>query len=293
MSVLYLSTGYRKSKRNSKNWPTMTKRIALLYTTIKIDRKKTAERGVAIDNLINQFDFAVTTSICLLEFKATIIAECITIHDNLRLTGLYTRVADRLTESTHPQAKLRRHIFSNLVNVFAPSSFDVTEAQDRELADQCRLLLESVIVELYTGFSDGVIGVISTGIDCTRASEAPEKKRTAFGTNLPQCKRGENKFCKVEEFIRTKAAPLLERLEQRVMEMPEIQSGQLRQTCELIRTVIEDHSIELSHHQCRRAGDLLIALEGMEHATHALSTNAREWAIVSDVVGLEFVQVTY
>ena len=53
------------------------------------------------------------------------------------------------------------------------------------------------------------------------------------------------------------------------MEMPEIQSGQLRQTCDLIRTVIEDHSIELSHHQCRRAGDLLIALEGMEHATHA------------------------
>ena len=178
MSVLYLSTGYRKSKRNSKNWPTMTKNaLHFLDTTIQIDRKETAERGVAIDNLINQFDFAVTTSICLLRIQgATIIAECITIHDNLRLTGLYTRVADRLTESTHPQAKLRRHIFSNLVNVFAPSSFDVTEAQDRELADQCRLLLESVIVELYTGFSDGVIGVISTGIDCTRAARHPRRR---------------------------------------------------------------------------------------------------------------------
>jgi hypothetical protein len=50
----------------------MRRRVALLDTTIQIDRLKTAERRASIDSLLAQFDFAVTTSICLLEFKASV-----------------------------------------------------------------------------------------------------------------------------------------------------------------------------------------------------------------------------
>ncbi len=271
----------------------MPKRIALLDSTVQIDRKKSASRCVKIEATLKEFEHAIATSICLLEFKATLIQECITIHDRLRSVGRYSRVVDELTESSHRQAKLRGHVFRNLVNVFAPSSFEITAERDRRLADKCRLLLESVIPKLYNWFTGSVLAVLKVEVNCTRADEPPVKKRVAFAVNLPECRRGENKFCRIEDFIRTKAGPLLSRLEERVRGMSESESAQLSATCDLVRSVIEDPHAELSHRECRRAGDFLIALEGMGQASHALSTNAREWEIVSEITGMEFVHVGY
>lgn len=272
----------------------MAERVALLDNTIQIDRKKSANRRDHIDRMLAEFAITVSTSICLLEFKATIIQQCITIHDALRMVGLYTRVVDYLTESSHPQAKLRNHIFRNIVNVFAPSSFDVTEECDRRLAEKARLRLESVIPRLYKWFTEqSVDAVLYRAINCTRALEPPRKKRVAFGVNLPKCERADNKSCQIEEFIREHAPPLLERLEAVLAAMPNDQAGQLRRSCALFRSVIDNPDLQLSHSECRRAGDCLIALEGSQHATDALSTNAQDWGPVSEAVDLKFVRVKY
>jgi hypothetical protein len=272
----------------------MPNSVALLDNTVQIDRQKSATRRDRIDALLAQYEWKVATSICLLEFKATLLQECITIHDRLRSVGLYTPVVDRLTETQHPQAKLRGHIFRNMINVFAPSSFDVTEDRDRRLAEKARLRLESVIPRLYKWFrSQSVDAVLHDEIECTRALEAPQKKTVAFAVNLPRCRRGENKFCHVEEFIRTRGRPILELLEAVVRETPDGESSQLKRTFELFRSVLEQPGVELSHSDCRRGGDLLIALEGSERATHALSTNARDWAPICEIVGLAFVRVDY
>ena len=122
--------------------------VALLDTTVQVDRKKMASRAAQIDQLLAGFPMKVTTSICLLEFKATIIQECITIHDNLRLEKRFTPVRDRLLEKKYRQVSLRAHIFNNLVGVFA-SSFDITEYEDEELATKARLILQQIIPRLY------------------------------------------------------------------------------------------------------------------------------------------------
>lgn len=272
----------------------MPQTVALLDNTVQIDRRKSPTRRDRIEELLADFDWTVATSICLLEFKATLIQECITIHDRLRSVGRYTPVVDKLTESNHPQAKLRGHIFRNLINVFAPSSFDVTEERDQRLAEKARLRLEVVIPRLYRWFTgSSVDAVLMDGVECTRALEPPEKKKVAFGVNLPICRRGQNKFCRIEEFIRAKGVNLTEQLREFLAGIPEDKASQLRRACALFEQVLVDSTLELSHSDCRRAGDCLIVLEAMEHATHALSTNASEWEPLCQMVSLEFIKVDY
>jgi hypothetical protein len=61
----------------------------------------------------------------------------------------------------------------------------------------------------------------------------------------------------------------------------------------LFDRVNADAEVDLSHSDCRNAGDCLIALEGQATVTHALSTNAREWQVLSDLLGFAFVRVRY
>ncbi len=265
-------------------------RVALLDTTVQIDRNKSGHRKARISELLEAYDFTVTTSICLLEFKATLIQECITIHNQLRLKRRFTLVRDALTESRHRQARLRSHIFNNLLLVYA-SSFRVTEQQDERLAEKARLRLESVIPRLYGWFKGSVDAVLPHRIDCTRAGEAPVKKQVSFGVNLPRCSRtGENanKQCCVEEFIRSHAVPLVDHIRR-----TSDKSEQLERSLSTIENVLTTPHLDLSHEDCRSMGDCLIALEGEGNATHAISSNSSEWELLSEVIGCEFVRVTY
>jgi hypothetical protein len=269
-----------------------SRKLALLDTTIQVDRCKMATRRKTIEELLQAYDFVISTGISLLEFKATLIQECITIHDFLKRVGLYTKVRDRLTESSHRQAKLRGHIFNNIISISGQSSFVITEEKDRRLAERARLLLATKIPRLYDWFCASVGSVQTLDIQCTRAKERPAIKGVAFEPNLPKCRMG-NKFCKVEEFIRKAAAPIIESVAAKVEAMNSEDAQQLRGTIEVFRSVL-DKDAKLSHSECRRAGDMLIALEGVASgATHSLSTNARDWSVVSEVTGLEFQRVKY
>ena len=173
-------------------------------------------------------------------------------------------------ESNHPQTRLRSHIFNNLIQVFpARSPFEITETEDLRLGEKARLQLENVIPELYQWFvEESVDSLLRDRIDCTRASEPPRKKKTAFEANLPVCRRGKNKSCRVEATIRERATDLIERLR------PFFESSeQLARACGVFEHVLRNPSADLSHSDCRRAGDCLIALEATDHATHGLSTN--------------------
>lgn len=275
----------------SSTLPQDAQRVALLDNTVQVDRKKNPTRCERVQEILAQFEWKVATSICLLEFKATIIQECITIHNQLRRRGKYTQVVDALTEKDYRQVKLRGHIFRNLVNVYCPRPFDLAKnpEEDARLAEKARLRLERVIPRLYRWFvRDSVDAVLRDGVRCTRAEEAPRKKTLAFAVNLPKCRRGDNKFCRVEDFIREHDGAFLESLRDAAQDSP-----QLQQACELFESVRGEPERELSHSDCRNAGDCLIALEAMNHASHALSTNATEWQPLSQLLGFEFVRVDY
>lgn len=262
--------------------------VALLDTSVQVDRKKSAHRARALSRELDKFGWTVSTGISVLEFKATVIRQCITIHAELTRKGRFTVVRDALLEKNHPQSRLRAHIFNNIVQVFA-SSFEVTDEEDRRLAEKARFALEGQIPRLYKWFtSESVDLILNREIACSRAEEPPVKKGKRFETNLPECRRGKNKWCNVEGFIRDVALPYRAHLSELVGD-----SDQLKRTLDILKEVEDNEDCDLSHSACRNAGDCLIALEARKHATHAVSTNAREWAVLSKVVGYEFVHISY
>src|SRR5438067_4136307 len=128
-------------------------RRALLDTTVQLDRRKTESRNQKLETLLAGFGWRFSTGISLVEFKATVIQECLTIHNQLRRTGArFTRVRDALLEKHGQQISLRAHIFNNLISVFG-SSFEITEERDLLLAEKVRLQLESIIPRLYAWFA--------------------------------------------------------------------------------------------------------------------------------------------
>jgi len=262
---------------------------ALLDTTVQVDRVKTGARKAHLDRLLATFDWKLAASMSVVEFKATIIQECINIHNQLRLRGRLTAVRDALIEKDHPQRALRAHVFNNLITVYAPSSFTIDDAQDARLAEKARIRLERVIPGLYEWFvAKSVDSILRDRLECNRANEPPRKKRAAFETNLPICRRGKNKSCRVEAVIREAAPALLPALR-----TVAASSEQVTRAVGVFDSVIANAKSDLSHGDCRRAGDCLIALEGQGSATHALSSNAREWDPLSKLMGFSFVHVTY
>ena len=194
-----------------------------------------------------------------------------------------------LLEKNAPQVKLRAHIFNNMINIWAPSSFEITEEEDRRLAEKARLALEEQIPRVYRWFVNKSADSLQRDeIDCTRAQEAPRKKRVAFETTLPECRRGHNKNCRVEDFVRDHASTIVRKLEAYREE-----SIQIKSALDVFNAVISDPAKDdLSHGDCRHMGDCLIALEGRV-ATHHVSTNASEWGPISKVLGKNFVRVEY
>ncbi|HTU93567.1 MAG TPA: hypothetical protein VMF69_26035 [Gemmataceae bacterium] len=200
---------------------------ALLDTTVQLDRRKTETRKQELEALLARFDWKFSTGISLVEFKATVIQECLTIHNQLRRTGArYTRVRDALLEKQGQQISLRAHIFNNILQVFG-SSFDISEDKDRQLAERARLLLENIIPQLFNWFAkESVDAVLNDRLACDRAKEPPRKKHAAFEVNLPECKRGKNKHCNVEDVIREEGPQLMKLLEPHLAESLQLQKAE-------------------------------------------------------------------
>ncbi len=273
------------------------RRVALLDTTLQIDRKKMGARGEYIESVLREYDWTIATGLSLVEFKAVLIQQLITIHNQLRRKGSrFTRARDALLEKQHPQRALRIHIFNNLIDVWG-NSHVVGVEEDERLARKARLQIETVIPELYDWFkAESASAYLNDSrIRCTRADEAPRKTGKAFDVNLPKCRIGKNRFCRVEDFIRREAGQMIQRLEELgdPAEEPSEDYRQLLKAREVFRRVFENEGSCLSVGDCRAAGDCLISLEGQSIASEALSTNAKEWETLCRWAGYTFRHVCY
>ncbi len=277
----------------------MSKTAVILDTSVGIDFYKMPSRQAAISAKLSEFEHSISGSIGLLEFKAVLIQELITIHNRLAKDELFTIARDNLIESQHKQSRLRAHIFNNILEVFPAGPTTFTEQQDRRLAEDARLKLEMIIPEIYKDYRERGM-YLPTPIGCNRSSEAPTKRPSskAFDTNIPKCKRGKNKSCHVEEVVRERVSPLLRSViplevqSAPIHEVPRV-FGQLRKALDTVKKVEEEPDFDMDSSDCRSIGDALIVAECSGSAKHALSTNATEWEPLCKAAGIEFVRMTY
>jgi hypothetical protein len=268
---------------------TKSDRTVLLDTSVQIDRVKMPSRRALLDVQIGVYRSSISTSIALLEFKAVMIQECVTIYNQLCRSGdRFTVARDALLEKNHRQSRLRAHIFNNLLQVFARPG-PITEDEDRRLARKAKLSLENQIPRLYAWFlKESASEIVWDRIDCTRAKEAPVKRKKAFDALLPKCRIGFNRSCRIEALIREDESKALGA----GLPGPDV-SEQLAKTKALFAEVGARSDEYLSREQCRSAGDALIALEGKHEAHEAMSSNVAEWEHLARAVGLTFVPAKY
>lgn len=271
-----------------------TKSVAFIDTTVQVDRWKSKNRKDQCEELLSRFDETIATGMTLVEFKAVFIQQLITIHNQLRRTGArFTTVRDALLEKNQPQAKLRSHIFNNWMGVNGRSSFEIDEKTDVNDAMRARLKLEDTIPRVYQWFKSDSASVFlnKAAFACNRAEEKPRKDKSVFASNLPKCVRGKNKTCCVEKVIRTRWPSIRSKLPELDANNPD--HAQLAKASAVLNGVCEDEMRQLSVGDCRSAGDALLAIEIGDIPTHAVSTNEREWRVLSDCCGLSFVPVKY
>lgn len=271
------------------------KTIAFIDTTVQVDRCKGSNRKAQCEEILSRFGATVATGMTLVEFKAVFIQQLITIHNQLRRTGArFTQVRDSLLEKNHPQVKLRMHIFNNWLAINAGSSFEIDEAADMAYAIKARLKLEDTIPWIYQWFKgdSATVFLNKAAFGCDRAEEKPTKGTRVFASTLPKCQRGKNKTCCVERIVQNRWPSIRSRLPPLDADNPA--HAQLVRASSILNEVCGVEQKQLSVDDCRSAGDALLAIEiGSMAITHSLSTNAREWQVLSDCCGVSFVHVTY
>ena len=275
---------------------------AVLDTTAVIDHFKTPARKRRIADELSRYGLKFSTSIGVLEFKATLLQQMMTIHGEFVKFKRFTSVRDDLIESRHPQAKLRAHIFNNILQVFPTGPVDeLTIVADRRLAEKASLKLEIDIPELFREFRDEFVdAVLHDTVACDRAREAPNKSpsRKGFDVNIPTCHRGINKSCRVERVLVEKVLPVLEKIiplevRQSTDDQIPVEFAQLVTALRLAQEVAANPNADLNANQCRKCGDALITLEAAGRATHGVSTNRREWEPLCEANGLLFHHLQY
>lgn len=270
-------------------------RAVVLDTSVQVDRCKMPLRAEAVRQCLEGFDHTIVTGIGLLEFKAVYLQTLVYIHGELARKGArLTRVRDRVIESMHQQSRLRAHVFNNVIRVFS-RGVNPTEEADIELAERARLKLEDVIPRFYRWFREESADTYLNNqrVRCNRADEAPLKrdKRATFDPLLPHCRHGVNKTCTVETLVRENGGQVLERVKE--LDLDGEAHGQLVRASAQIENVINNRQMQMDWGHCRRIGDLLIGMEVQGIASHALSTNARDWRVVCHTCGIEFVHLVY
>lgn len=273
---------------------TISMKRALLDTTISVDMIKMPKRKGHLMNILSPYPLRMSTSIALLEFKAVVLAETIFLYNAFRKSHDFIDVYHQVAESRHRQQPLRMHIIGNILNIVNSIPPHVPN-RNSEMAEMAAEQLENYIFWAYKWFksSDHVDSILDQKINCTRAKEPPVKKTVRFDTNLPVCKRGTNKTCQVEAALRGQEQDIRDAISGFASQPDDPQPNQFRKTLNVLNLVCTNDSADLSHAQCRNAGDCLAALEAQSYATHALSTNNTEWEIVAPMVDMEFVPVIY
>ena len=275
-----------------------TNKTLLLDTTVSIDRLKSRNRRRHIDLIASDYVACLVTGISLLEFKAVYLEALLLIHARLsRPNANFEDERFLLVEKLHPQSKLRAHLLFELQSKFARPNASGIVDQVR-LAEKVKFYLQQAIPAAYRAFRtrQGVDFVNQARIGCPRAEEEPRFKQRRFAENLPTCRANINRWCVVEEYICQHADRLITGLRDHLQNSPPespAEGEQLTNALGILERVRSHPERRLSHQDCRKLGDCLIALEGIGLANDVLTTNKKDWEPLCRLLGYNFVHLTY
>ena len=228
-----------------------------LDTTIQIEKIFGRDRSEIFEYLKEKD--VLTSSYVLMEFKRTVIQDCITLHTYLLEEGDLESTFIRLSELRSYDHRIASRIYKILSGMCEQDNIKYEKVLER-LED----LIES---ELLGYFFYNVKSIDET--KCGLAKEEIAKDET-YSLDL-SCKRGHKK-CEIEYFITTNRCEFCRLLEG-------LQSYQeFEKVCDSLKEVLEDPEKARGRKNCWRLGDCIISIESPK--TRTILTTDHHYEII-------------
>jgi hypothetical protein len=249
----------------------------LVDTTLQIEQQKITPRPQAVKDVLSQFRFRASSTYSRFEAKNSWIKRLAYIHAESKQVESIPQLLDRINRKlgSHPQndRKLRTAIEA----ISACSDRLKGGLSGRAAMERFRYLVVDAVLSLNTWWDRSVHHEFD-GTRCVRARERPtfDVKTESIEAGVPRCVPSRI-FCGIHTFIVDKAAYF-----QKIIDAVKQGTHGTEKSLELkaSATVLEEAKADPTHlcndQICRKLGDCLIAVDGIE-MSHFASTNAREW----------------
>jgi hypothetical protein len=254
-------------------------------TSIQIERCKAPKKAKVVEESLKAFRFKSTSSYAKYEFKNAWLRDLAYLYIASqkvgRLEDLLGYISDRL--GAHPANRSRVSRCLQAVERFL-SQVPGSISYEASLA-RVRSLLRNAILGAYPWWDSSITHEYN-GTGCVRAYEQPkELSGGKIDVSVPLCRQNNIK-CIIHQFFERNKEHFLA-IKQAIEKGSNV-SDKLKRTKEIIEEAQKNPRHLCDDGVCRRLGDVLIAVDGLNMDCFA-ANNDKEWMLLADVLGKELI----
>lgn len=219
----------------------------------------------------------------LVEFKGSYIQDLILLRSKISRSDSIGETMHRiLNSSDRKRCRMLAH-FAEVVEI---------DFSDEWSSVKNRLItaLDGQIAVAWESFSSG-LEEVTRSFRCTRATEPPQAGKKGWECVIPKC-LPRNTSCTIADFMASQGR-LLEELQAKLEALrAEDRTAELSRIQSVVTKTLARKSYDWRGTTCRSIGDLLIALQSLNHRM-LITSNAREHLVLSSTLGntVEFFSV--
>jgi len=255
-------------------------------TSIQIEKCKAPKKAKVVEESLKAFRFKSTSSYAKYEFKNAWLRDLAYLYSASqkvgRLEDLLGYISDRL--GAHPANRSRVSRCLQAVERFL-SQVPGSISYEASLA-RVRSLLRNAILGAYAWWDSSITHEYN-GTGCVRAYEQPkELSGGKIDVSVPRCSR-DNIKCTIQRFFEQNKQHFIA-IGLAIKELGNNASEELQQAKKIIEDAEKNREGLCDDGVCRRLGDVLIAVDGLNMDCFA-ANNDKEWMLLADVLGKELI----
>ncbi len=248
-------------------------------TSLQIERCKAKNKSEIVEQALRSIPFKATSSYAKLEFREAWLKDLAYLYaqsENLgRTDKLIGRINDRL--NAHP---LNRRRVSRCLQAIEKFLGEVPDHIPYGAAlSRFRAHLRVAILGAYTWWDSSVTHEFD-GTGCARAKRKPTSRYGKIDVSCPRCLPTQVE-CTIIEFLESTKEHLLSI--SKVIDARGDASDELKDAKAVIDLACNDPQVLCDSRNCRKLGDILIALDGLKMDCYA-ANNDKEWQLLAEVL---------
>ena len=251
-------------------------------TSLQIERCKEQSKRKVVEDALKPFRFTSTSSYAKLEFKCSWLRDLAYLYRASQRVTRFDELLGYIDDKLNKHPANRRRIARCLQAIVAYLSQVPPDFPHGVVLLRLRRHIFNAVLGAYDWWDSSVTHEYN-GTSCVRAAERPKKlSGRSLDVSVPKCAPGRVN-CRVHEFFRrhkdkfTAIASAIENLGDGT-------TKEQKEAAQMIRRTVANPLSLCDDRNCRKLGDVLIAVDGLEMDCFA-ANNDKEWQLLSDVLG--------